>query len=78
MSYYKKNKEVLLEKAYDKYHNGGGKERTKKYYQANKEEIKKKERLKYWFMPENEKEIVRERSLDRYYRVKHGNNIKDE
>ena len=42
MSYCKKNKEVLLEKAYDKYHKKGGKERTKKYYQENKEEIKKK------------------------------------
>ena len=47
MSYYKKNKEVLLEKAYDKYHNKGGKERAKRYYQENKEEIKKKGRLKY-------------------------------
>ena len=45
MSYYKKNKEVLLEKACDKYHNKGGKERAKRYYQENKEEIKKKERL---------------------------------
>ena len=65
-NYYKKNKEGLLEKSYDKYHNKGGKERTKQYYQENKEEVKKKERLKYWFMPENEKEIVRQRSLERY------------
>ena len=78
MSYYKKNKEVLLEKAYDKYHNRGGTERVKQYYQLNKEEIKKKERLKYWFMPESDKETVRQRSLDRYYRIKYGNNIKDE
>ena len=70
MSYYKKNKEVLLEKAYHKYHNRGGKERAKKYYQENKEEIKKKERLKYWFMRESDKEIVRQRSLERYYRRK--------
>ena len=70
MSYYKKNKEVLLEKSYDKYHNKGGKEREKRYYQENKEEIKKKERLKYWFMPESDKEIVRQRSLERYYRMK--------
>ena len=40
MSYYKKNK-VLLEKAYDKYHKRRGKERARKYYQENKEEIKK-------------------------------------
>ena len=70
MSYYKKNEEVLLEKAFDKYHNGSGKERAKKYYQANKEEIEKKERLKYWFMTENENEIVRQRSLERYYKMK--------
>ena len=70
ISYYKKNKEVLLEKAYGKYHHLGGKERAKQYYQANKEELKKKERLKYWFMPENEKEIVRQRSLEKYCRMK--------
>ena len=69
MSYYKKNKEVLLEKAYKKYHNLGGKERAKKYYQENKK-LKKKERLKYWFMPESGKEIVRQRSLERYYGMK--------
>ena len=66
MNYYKENKDVLSEKAYDISHNKGGKERAKIYYQANKE-IKKKERLKYWFMPESNKEIVRKRSLERYY-----------
>ena len=70
MSYYKKLKEVLLKKAYDKYHSGGGKERAKNCYQENKEEIKKKERLKYWFMPESDKEVVRQRSLGRYYKMK--------
>ena len=40
MSYYDKNKEKLLKKAHDKYHNGGGKERAVKYYQKNKEKIK--------------------------------------
>ena len=38
----------------------------------NKKEIKKKERLKYWFMPECDKEIVRKRSLGRYYKIKYG------
>ena len=57
MNYCKKNKEVLLEKAYDRYHNKGKKERAKKYCQENKEEIKKeKERLKYWFMPESDED----------------------
>ena len=33
---------MLFDKAYDKYHNRGGKERAKKYHQENKEGIKKK------------------------------------
>ena len=45
-------------------------ERAKKYYLENKEEIKKKERLKYWLMPESDKEIVWQRSLERCYRMK--------
>ena len=69
-SYYWKNREELLQKAHDKYHNKGGKERAKRYYQENKEEIKKKERLKYGFVPENEKDVIRERSLRRYYKNK--------
>ena len=42
MSYYQKNNEVLSEKAYDKYHHKGGKERAKKYYQANKKNQRKR------------------------------------
>ena len=69
-AYYYKNREELLKKAHDKYHNKGGKERAKKYCHANKEEIKKKERMKYRFMSEDEKEIIRQRSLRRYYKMK--------
>ena len=46
-SYYWKNREGLLKKAHEKYHNKGVKERVKRYYQENKEYIKKKERLNY-------------------------------
>ena len=46
MNYYRKNRETLFKKAYDKYHNKGGKERAFKYYQDNKKEIKKKEKSK--------------------------------
>ena len=56
---------MLLKIACDKYNNGDRKEGAKKYYQENKEEIKKKERLKYWFMLEDEKEVIRKRSLKR-------------
>ena len=37
MNYYQKNKDKILKKAYKKYHIGGGKEKTKKYYRENKE-----------------------------------------
>ena len=40
MSYYWKNREVLLKKAHNKCHNLGGKERAKRYYLENKEKIK--------------------------------------
>ena len=39
MNYYKRNIEAILKKTHDKYHNGGGKEKAKRYYRLNKEEI---------------------------------------
>ena len=65
MSYYKKNREILFKKSYNKYHNKGDKEKEAKYYQKNKEEIKKKERNKYKNMSEDEKNVIRERSKNR-------------
>ena len=44
MSYYWFNRKELLKKAHDKYHKEGGKERAAKYYERNKEEVKKKQR----------------------------------
>ena len=41
MSYYWFNRKELLEKAHKKYHKQGGKEKAAKYYQDNKEAIKK-------------------------------------
>ena len=70
MNYYRKTREVLLKKAYDKYHYTGGKEKAAKYYQDNKEKIMKKERNKYENMSEGEKNIIRERSKNRYYENK--------
>ena len=36
MGYYEDNKSKLLKKAYDKYCNGGGKEKAALYYQKTK------------------------------------------
>ena len=41
-SYYKKNKEVLLEKAYDKYHNKGGKKERDNIIRQIKKKLRKK------------------------------------
>ena len=79
-SYYQLNRKELLEKAYDKYHIGGDKEKTAKYYKKNKEWIKQRERDRYYDMSDREKEEKLERSRDRYYRMKKKilDNIKDE
>ena len=70
MNNYRKNGEVLLRKGYDKYHNRGGKEKAAKYYQETKEEIKMKYRNKYKNMSEDEKNVIRERSKNRYHEIK--------
>ena len=41
MNYYRKNKKILLQKAHDKYHYRGGKEKAGKCYQDNKEKLRK-------------------------------------
>ena len=70
MSYYWFNRKELLKKAHDKYHNEGGKERATKYYERNKEEIRKKQRERYKNLSKDEKNVIRERSLKRYYKLK--------
>ena len=47
MSYYWFNRQKLLQKAKDKYHNCGGKEKAAKYYTKNKDVIKEKANNKY-------------------------------
>ena len=42
MSYYWFNKKEVLQKAKEKYDNGGGKEKAAEYYQANKNFLKDK------------------------------------
>ena len=69
-SYYWQNREESLKIAHGKYHKKGGKERAKKYCQEKKVMIKKRERQKYKFMPEDEKNVIRQRSLNRYYKIK--------
>ena len=58
MNYYQKNTKIL-KKAYEKYRNGGGKEKAKKYYKQNKGQIKKRERERYRNIDEFEKKKIK-------------------
>ena len=58
-----------MQKAKEKYDNGG-KEEAAKYYQANKDVIKEKARNKYKNLSEEEKESKRQYSKNRYNKMK--------
>ena len=67
MNYYWFNRQDLLQKTGEKYHNCGGKEKAAEYYLANKDVIKEKARKKYRNLSEEEKEAKR-----RYSKGRHG------
>ena len=69
MSYYWFNGQELLQTAKEKYDNGG-KEKATKYYRDNKDAIKEKEKNKYKNLTEEEKEVKRKYSKNRYYKMK--------
>ena len=69
MSYYWFNRQELLGRAKEKYDNGG-KEKAAKYYQDNKHVTKEKEKIKYRNLSEEEKEVKRQYSKDRYKKLK--------
>ena len=70
MSYYCFSREELLKKPKAKYHNKSGKEKAAKYYEDNKEAIKEKSRIKYKQLTEEEKELKRQYSRNRYNKLK--------
>ena len=70
MSYYWFLRQELLQKAKDKYHNSGGKEKAAKYYCKNKDVIKEKANNKYKNLSEEEKEAERKHEADRYKKMK--------
>ena len=69
MSYYWFNRQELLQKAKEKYSNGG-KEKASKYYKDNKDIIKQKSNDKYKNLPEEEKKAKRQYSKNRYNKMK--------
>ena len=55
MSYYWFNRQELLQKAKEKYHNCGGKEKAAEYYLGNKNVIKKKQIISIRIRQNNKK-----------------------
>ena len=55
-----------MQKAKDRYHNCGGKEKSAKYYIENKEILKEKAKNKYRYLSEEEKEEKRKYGRNRY------------
>ena len=60
MRHYWFNTEEVLQKAKEKYGNGGGKEKAAEYYIADKDVLKEKARNKYRNLSEGKKEVKRE------------------
>ena len=65
MSYSQNNREKVL----DKYHNQGGKEKAKQYYQNNKDIFKEKARVRYQNLLEEGKDLRRQYSRNRYQKL---------
>ena len=59
----------VIEKTNEKYYNKGDKENAAKYYKDNKEAIKKA-RNKYTNLTKEEKELKKQYSRNRYYKLK--------
>ena len=57
MNHYQLNRDILLEKAKDKYHKGGIRERAAEYNEDNKQVLREKARNKCINMSEKEKKL---------------------
>ena len=57
------------QKAKERYHERGGKEKAKEYYEANKEITKEKAKNRYQELTGEQKESKRKYSRDRYKRL---------
>ena len=68
--YWFNKQELLKKKTKEKYDNNGCKEKAAKYYRDNKGVLKEKARNKYKNLIEEEKELKRQYSRNRYNKLK--------
>ena len=69
MSYYWFNKQELLPKVKEKYHNCGGKEEAAEYYLAKKDVIKEKANNNYRNLSKEQKEAKKIYGKNRYEKM---------
>ena len=67
MSSYCFNREKILKKTWDKYHNKGGKQKAAKYYAANQNILREDARNKYKNLSEKENNKKRKHQRERYH-----------
>ena len=76
MSYYVENKNEVLKKAYDRYHNRGGKEKAAKCYRKNADLLKFEANMKYKNMSKKEKDRKRKYQRERHHDSRHNEYLK--
>ena len=76
MSYYQSNRNEMLKKAHDRYHNREGKEKAAKYYRKNADLLKYEANIRYKTMSKKEKDKKRKYQRESYYDPKHNENLK--
>ena len=67
MSYYWNNRDEILKKSWDRYHNFGGKEEAAEYYKKSKDLLRFEANIKYKNMSKNEKNKKESIKKIRYY-----------
>ena len=70
MSYYWNNRNKILEKTWDRYHNRGGKEKVAKYYKKNADLLRFEASMKHKNMSNKEKDR-KKYQRERYYDPSH-------
>ena len=75
MSYYQFNREEILQKAKEKYDNGGGKEKAAEHYRQNKDVLKEKAKNRHRNLSEKAKKAKRQYSRDKYKEIKKNVNL---
>ena len=76
MSYYVDNRDRILQEAYDRYHNKGGKEKSAKYYRKNADLLRHETNMKYKNMSKKEKDKKRKYQRDGYHDPRHNGYLK--